>query len=97
MRTILLGDITAAARALLGVPVEFRQCLLDTMIQQAEAAHDYQKRLQKPHPVWGNGSLLSRANVEPQVTEPFASNIAYLEALQSVIGGIISRKRGTER
>lgn len=97
MRTILLGDISAAARALLYVPVQSRLCLLHTMIQQADAAHDYHKRLRRPHPLWGNGSLMARANVEPQAKEPFASNIAYLDALQIVISALISRKRGAQR
>ena len=96
MRTLLLGDISAAARALLNVPVQSRLSLLDTMIQQADAAHDYHKRLRRPHPLWGNGSLMARANVELQVMEPFASNIAYLDALQIVICTLISRKRGAK-
>lgn len=92
MRTILLGDITAAARALLCVPQTHRPGLVTTMIKQADAAHDYHKRFRKPHPFWGNGSLMARANTEPQVTERFASDVDYLSVLQMVIAAIIVRK-----
>jgi hypothetical protein len=91
MRMLLLGDIVAAARALMAVPIDCRGSLLETMFQQANAAHDYHKRLFKPHPCWGNGSLMARANAEPQVAEPFWSDLDYLGALQMVIGAIIVR------
>lgn len=92
MRTILHGDIIAAARALLAVPLDARVGLLETMIRQADAAHHFHKRLAKPHPVWGNGSLMARANFEPQIAEPFASDIDYLQTLQLVIAAIICRR-----
>ena len=92
MRTILLGDVIAAARAMLKVQHQLRSGLLDTLIQQADAAHDYQKRLGKPHLLWGNGSLMARASVEPQAAEPLGSDQEYLRALHMVIGAIIARK-----
>ena len=92
MRTILLGDVISAARAMLKVQHHLRFGLLDTMIQQADAAHDYQKRQGKPHPFWGNGSLMARANAEPQAAEPLGSDLEYLRALHMVIGAIIARK-----
>ena len=91
MRRLLLGDVIAAARALLVLPADQRKGLLDAMIHQADAAHRFFKRYSRPHPKWGNGSLMARANLLPQVAEPFASNIDYLQAIQLVIGGIISR------
>ena len=92
MRTILLGDVISTARALLNVRCDLRVDLLDTIIQQADAAHLYHKRLSRPHPLWGNGSLMARANAEPQIKEPFASDTEYLEVLRMVIGAIIARK-----
>ena len=92
MRTILLGDVISTARALLNVRFDLRVDLLDTIIHQTDAAHHYQKRLSKPHPLWGNGSLMARANAEPQIKEPVASDTEYLEALRMVIGAIIARK-----
>lgn len=92
MRALMMGDIVAAARALLAQPPDQRVGLLDRMIQQANAAHHYHKRLAKPHSSWGNGSLMARANVEAQVAEPFASDVDYLLVLQLVIGAIVSYK-----
>ena len=92
MRTILLGDVIASARAMLKVQHHLRFGLLDTLIQQADAAHDYQKRLGKPHLLWGNGSLMARANAEPHAPEPLVSDLEYLRALHMVIGTIIARK-----
>ncbi len=97
MRTTLLGDVIAAARVLMNVQPDLWIGLLDAMIQQADAAHNYHKRLSKPHPLWGNGSLMARANAEPQMAEPFVSDLKYLAALQLVIGAIIARKEVARR
>lgn len=92
MRTVLLGDIVASARALPAVQSANRKGLLDMLIQQAHVAHSFNKRLSKPHPHWGNGSLMSRANLEAQMVEPIGSEPDYLLALQIVIGALV-RKR----
>lgn len=92
MRTILLGDVIAVARALLAVSPIGRPELLHDIVNQTDVAHRFSKRLFKPHPTWGNGSLMARANLEPQVAEPFLADIAYLQALQLVIDALIARK-----
>lgn len=91
MRTILIGDIIAAARAILVLPAAEQGCFLHVMLGQAHAAHLFHKHKKRPHPKWGNGSLMARVNEEPQVQEPFASDLAYLQALQKVIGALILR------
>lgn len=93
MRSLLLGDIIAATRALLILPIDQRSGLLRRMIQQADAAHHFHKRLAKPHPEWGNGSLMARANKERQAAEPNASDGDYLQTLHVVIGAIIAHRR----
>ena len=93
MQTLLLGDIIAAARAILAVPPLMQATVVETMLAQAHAAHLYLKRYARPHPRWGNGSLMARANCEVQISEPFAANIAYLSALALVIGITIDHKR----
>lgn len=92
MRTVLLGDIIALARALLAMEPHCRHDQLDAMIRQTDAAHQFHKRFSRPHHKWGNGSLMSRANFEPQVKEPFASDLKYLHMLQLVIAAIVVRK-----
>lgn len=91
MRTVLIGDIIAAARAILVLPATDQTSFLHLMLGQAHAAHLFHKRKKRPHPKWGNGSLMARMNAEPQVFEPFVSDLEYLQALQKVIGALILR------
>jgi len=87
-----MGDICAAARAMMVLPADERACFLELLLGQTHAAHLFHKRKCIPHPKWGNGSLMARANKEPQVAEPFASDMAYLRVLQMVIEGLILRR-----
>ena len=92
MRAVLMGDVIAAARALLAFePVE-RQALLVRMIDQAEQADRYRKRLGRAHPNWGNGSLMAAASRWPQAPEPFLSDPDYLDCLQMVLGRLARRR-----
>lgn len=92
MRVILMGDIIATARALLAVKPEDRAGILDRIFTEAHAAHHYYKRKGQPHPKWGNGSLLARANLCAQLTEPFAATPEFLETLHLVISGLRRRQ-----
>jgi hypothetical protein len=93
MQTILLGDLVAAARAILMLPPLSRSAEMKKMLSQAHAAHVYVKRYACPHPKWGNGSLMARANIERQIAEPFAADVEYLAALALVIDITIDQKR----
>lgn len=97
MRVLLLGDLIAAARALLCVPRSQRKPLIRLMLQQAEAAHEYQNKCSLPHPAWGNGSLMACANTMPQVVEPYASEMQYLQSLHLVIAEVIAWQRDAIR
>lgn len=92
MRTVLMGDIVAAARALLAIRPSARADFMDGLLAEAHAAHQFHKRKGKPHPIWGNGSLMARANICDQHKEPFAGNTDYLLALQVVTAGLLARK-----
>lgn len=93
MRSLLLGDMVAAARALLAIPDHKRRKTIVTMLDQAHAAHAFAKRLGRPHPSWGNGSLMGRAAGMPQIPEPFASETEYLGTLGIVVDAIQRRYR----
>lgn len=93
MRTVLMGDIVAAARALLAVGPAERVEFIGKMVAEAHAAHLFYKRKQKPHSDWGNGSLMARANMCPQAAEPFGGSLEYLDAIQSVAQVLIERRK----
>lgn len=93
MRTILIGDVVAAARAMLAIKPDARAALMESLMTEAHAAHLYYKCKNRPHPIWGNGSLMARANLCPQVAEPFWENADYLKALNSVIVGLTERRK----
>lgn len=59
MRPVLLSDLTAVARALLRAPYAERQVLCARIIFEAEMADRFARRLRKPHPQWGNGTLIA--------------------------------------
>lgn len=91
MRAVLMGDIIATARALLAVRPEDRAGVLAVIFCEAHAAHHFYKRKGRPHPEWGNGSLMARANLCVQQAEPFAGQAEYLDALHLVISGLRRR------
>jgi hypothetical protein len=65
MRLCLLDDLLCGARALATVAPQKRAAFAATLLDQAHAAHAYAKRFRRPHPRWGNGSLMARALAEP--------------------------------
>ena len=79
MRRILIGDLLAAASVIGAAADPCRTT--QTLITQADAAHRYTKRFGRPHPLWGNGSLMARAMAEPRVVAANLSAPATLEAL----------------
>lgn len=64
MRLCMTDDLLAGARALSCLPEAAREALAERLLTEAHAAHHYAKRLRRPHPVWGNGSLMARALAE---------------------------------
>lgn len=91
MRQVLLGDVTAAARALLTAPPGDRARLIRLWLDQAHMAHACHKRTGRPHPLWGNGSLMARALAAGARAEPLPSDTDYLHALRHVIEALLDR------
>ncbi len=54
-------DLHHAARAVQGAPRERREAACFHLIWRAHVADKYVKRLQKLHPLWGDGSLRAAA------------------------------------
>lgn len=57
----MLDDLVAGAARLAHTLPDQRMGLAAQMLYEAHAAHHYFKRFHRPHPVWGNGSLMTRA------------------------------------
>ncbi|PYE85726.1 hypothetical protein [Pseudoroseicyclus aestuarii] len=66
MRPLLPGDMDQAVRALLAVPEARRAALAGRLILRAHAADKWRKRLRRPHPLWGDGSLMAASMRAPQ-------------------------------
>lgn len=96
MRRCLIGDVLAAASVLPAADLHQMQISGARLITQADAAHRYTKRLGRPHPAWGNGSLMARAMAEPLVQQANFSCPAYSRAFQA-IGAALTQFRHDAR
>lgn len=88
MRRILIGDLLAAAAVIRAAadPAEATQ----TLITEADAAHRYAKRFGRPHPVWGNGSLMARAWVA-SATQPSLAAPGMMDAMAMLCASLGAR------
>ncbi len=83
---MLIGDVIAVARVLFVLPERDWTSCVDRLIWQAKVADRYRRRLGRPHPAWGNGSLLAATCAEPKAeAEPFLSDLRWLRALSCVL------------
>lgn len=92
MRSVLLGDLTNAARAILMVPEADRQQFCARLLQNADWADCFGKRFRRPHAVWGDGSLMSAARKYPLVDEPSLGDLEYCKSLHLVLSALIDRQ-----
>ncbi|MFC2967851.1 DUF7742 family protein [Acidimangrovimonas pyrenivorans] len=92
MRQVLPGDLVAAALVLRALPEAERDGALRRLLEEADLADRYRKRLGRPHPDYGNGSLMAAALRHRPGGEPFLSDPAYLDALGRVIAALRARR-----
>jgi hypothetical protein len=97
MRQVLLGDIVAAARAVLDLPPSEQAVAVSTMMDRAHIADKIMKRTGLPHRQWGNGSLMAAAGPRPQKPEPFLSDLDYLAALRLILQALATWKQNQRR
>jgi outer membrane lipopolysaccharide assembly protein LptE/RlpB len=93
MRAILLGDLDAAARAVLAVPAEEWTERITGIIERAERAERYLAATGRFHVRDGNGSLGSAARKSGLVSARTSCDRAYLVALGAVIAALLERDR----
>lgn len=70
MRRFMLDDLLAGAARLTQAAPNERRELADRLLSESHAAHHYMRRTGKPHPRWGNGSLMARALAEKGEPRP---------------------------
>ena len=86
----MLADLVATAQLLARWPAADRPALLDRLLSQTQAADCFSRRYGRPHPLWGNGSLLSRACAETKAPPP--EDHHYWASLSLVAAAIALRR-----
>ena len=85
MRPVLYGDVSSAARVLLGIAPDLRESLCRQMIGEAMAADRHRRHYRKPHARWGNGSLMSAARRHMLAPEPTFDDGPYRQCFIMVL------------
>ena len=88
MRPIQLADIEAAARALCAVAADERIALAKEIYARADIADRYRKRLRRPHPEYGTGTVMSASTRFQQVLRPDCMTPTYLDAI-AILGSTL--------
>ena len=94
MRALQMGDLIAVARVLILREHAEWSGLVRRFLQQAHAAHAFHKRHRRPHPQWGNGSLMARANSEVFAPQPRDGDAKFLAALQLCLASVADWRVG---
>ena len=92
MRPLEHIDLTDAARAVLAHPAPARAALCARLLDEADWADRYTRRIGKAHPYWGDGSLSSAARKRPRAPEPRLNAAAYCTCLEMVLRAVLRRK-----
>lgn len=61
MRAVLWSDRRAVLRVACAAPPENRRQICQRIFWAADLADRYTRRLGRPHPIWGNGTVLAAA------------------------------------
>lgn len=85
----------AAAALVAAAAPEQRSGLIRQVLDQADAAHRYTKRFGRPHPIWGNGSLMARALAQGSHAAHHGSE-AFLSSLAALAAELAARKRNSK-
>lgn len=91
MRRCLPGDLLSAAACIAAADTAEWRPLADRLLTEADAAHRYAKRFGRAHPVWGNGSLMARANLLGAAIPDLQSQ-GFLAAL-SLIAALLTKRK----
>jgi hypothetical protein len=87
------GDVVAAARVLYARAEAERGETMERLLVQAKRADRYRREMGKPHPFWGDGSLMSAALLYDPPAEPKLADEEYCACLAMVFETLINRER----
>ena len=96
MRRVLAYEVKAAAAALTKLPQNERRRMCELWIHQAEWSHKYMKKQEKPHPVWGNGSLSQAMHLTDFDGFDY-SNPEHCSAMEVVLNCLVRRQARNSR
>lgn len=94
MRRCLIGDLLAAADCVAGMAGAERRRHLARLLDEAHAAHRYARRFGRPHPVWGDGSLMARVLAERPAAELGLLDLAALADVAASLLQFHDERRG---
>lgn len=89
MTGVGLGDVSAAARALMAVPEPERAALMLRLLEEATRAARFRRCHGRVHPRLGNGTLMERALACPLAGVTGPGNAEYLAAMAQVIEAVL--------
>ena len=92
MRSVLHSDVIAAARVLFALDAAERPLMIAQLVKEADCADRFTRRLGKPHPEWGNGTLGAAARQYPLADEPGLSLSEYCACLTLVLDGLVAHR-----
>lgn len=97
MRPLEHIDIRDAARVLLAAPPPTRDGLCHRMLEEAEWADAYTRRIGRQHALWGDGTLSAAARKRVRAREPRLNDVDYCTCMETVLRSILDRKLGRAR
>lgn len=90
MRPVMAADLDVAAAVLLAVPPAHRPHLARRIILRASLADRYRKRLGKPHPLYGNGTVSDATLRLPRRPPRYCDSVNYLTAMHVFLTAYLS-------
>ncbi len=100
MRRPALGDAAVLARVLIKAPLNRWPWVLARILEEARKADAHRLGTGRPHPLWGDGSLMAAGLRRGAFAEPFLDDARYRWALILVLvalGPSLSRRTGKAR
>jgi hypothetical protein len=92
MRPLMHGDVVAAARVIFAIPGPLRKAELARLLFRTERADVFRMETGRPHPFWGDGSLMSAALINAPPPEPRLDDLDFCSCLAMVFEAIVDMR-----